>query len=74
MHHRRLAASTGLAGSCTTTAAGTCGIGSGAIARKVQAATFTVTAVTSGTATYDPSANHDPDGDSNGTSIVVARP
>lgn len=66
--------STGPTGSCTTTAAGTCGIGSGAIARKVQAATFTVTAVTSGTATYDPSANHDPDGDSNGTSIVVARP
>jgi hypothetical protein len=66
--------STGVTGSCTTAGAGTCLIGSGTIGRSVKAATFTVTSVTSGPAVYDSSANHDPDGDSNGTSITIARP
>lgn len=64
----------GLAGSCTTTVAGTCSTGSGAIPRSVKSATFTVTSVAVGSAIYDPSANHDPDGDSNGTSIAISRP
>jgi hypothetical protein len=66
--------STGATGSCITAGAGTCLIGSGSIARSVKAATFTVTSVTSGLAIYDSSANHDPDGDSNGTSITISRP
>ena len=33
--------------------------------------TFSVTSVTSDAAPYDPSLNHDADGDSNGTSITV---
>ena len=66
--------SSGQAGSCTTTALGTCAISSGSIARKIQSTTFTVTAATYASTTYDPSANHDPDGDSNGTSIVIGRP
>ena len=66
--------SSGVSGSCTTSSTGTCVIGSGSIARKVQSTTFTVTSVTSGSAIYAASANHDPDGDSNGTSIAIARP
>ena len=36
--------------------------------------TFTVTGVTHDTLTYDATANHDPDGDSDGTSITVFKP
>jgi hypothetical protein len=36
--------------------------------------TFIVTGVTSAGSTYNPAANHDPDGDSTGTSIVIAQP
>jgi hypothetical protein len=37
-------------------------------------ATLTLTHLTHATLTYDTSANHDPEGDSNGTSIVVLKP
>jgi hypothetical protein len=37
-------------------------------------ATFTVTNVAAGGLTYSASANHDPDGDSNGTSITMLKP
>jgi hypothetical protein len=66
--------SSGLTGSCTTTGVGTCPVSSGSIARKIQSTTFSVTAVTYASTAYDPTANHDPDGDSNGTSIVIGRP
>jgi hypothetical protein len=66
--------SSGLAGSCTTTSLGTCAVSSGSIARKLQSTTFSVTAVTYASTVYDPAANHDPDGDSDGTSIVIHRP
>jgi hypothetical protein len=36
--------------------------------------TFTVTDVSKAGMTYNPGANHDPDGDSNGTVIVVSKP
>jgi hypothetical protein len=43
--------------------------------RKAKASvTFRVTSVTYPGAMYASGANHDPDGDSDGTSIVVARP
>jgi hypothetical protein len=64
----------GLSATCTTTIAGTCSVGSGSVARKVQSTTFRVTSVTVGSATYDAAANHDPDGDSTGTSITISRP
>lgn len=35
--------------------------------------TFTVTTVTHAILPYDSTANHDPDGDSNGTSLVISR-
>jgi hypothetical protein len=36
--------------------------------------TLTITSVTHAALTYDAGANHDPDGDSNGTSITVPKP
>lgn len=43
-------------------------------ARGRPAVTFSVTGITHGTLTYDSSSNTNPDGDSNGTTIVVAKP
>ena len=64
----------GLTSSCTTNAAGTCSVGSGSIAQKGKSTTFQVTSVTVGDLVYNPSANHDPDGSSNGTLIAISRP
>lgn len=58
---------------CTTDGTGTCSIDSGQLPGKQGKATFTVTGVSHGTLTYDATANHDPDGDSNGTSITVLK-
>jgi hypothetical protein len=44
------------------------------IGERNPSATFTVDTVSHATITYDPSANSDPDGDSDGTSITVNRP
>lgn len=41
--------------------------------RKINNVTFTVTSLTKSGSTYDQTANHDPEGDSNGTIIVVSR-
>ena len=59
-------------GTCTTGSSGTCTVTrprlrSGSVA-------FTVTGVTHATRTYDSAGNHDPDGDSDGTSVTVFRP
>jgi hypothetical protein len=43
------------------------------ISKKQRAVTFTVTSVVMPDRTYDVALNHDPDGDSNGTSITVER-
>ena len=61
------------AGSCVTAAGGTCNVSKANIAKKTNAVTFTVTGITHAGSTYQPSANHDPDGSSNGTAIVVTR-
>ena len=61
-------------GSCTTGTSGTCSIATGAISGSQGGATFTVTGVSSAGNTYDPTLNHDPDGDSTGTNITIARP
>ena len=61
--------------SCTTTSAGTCTVQKTKLARaSIAQVTFTVTGVTKSGSSYSPAANHDPDDDSNGTSIVVLRP
>jgi hypothetical protein len=52
---------------------GTCIVLYPSIPRKQGAVTFTVTGVTMPEKTYDAAANHDPDGDGNGTSITVEK-
>jgi hypothetical protein len=61
-------------GSCTTGADGSCTITSGNIWNFYTSATFGVSNITHSTLTYNASKNHDPDSDSNGTSITVSRP
>jgi hypothetical protein len=59
---------------CTTGAAGTCSVSVPKIAVSQPSATFAVTNVAMAGRTYNASANHDPDGDSNGTTIAVTKP
>ncbi len=56
--------------SCTTGTAGTCSV-SASFSTSVTSVTYSVTNVTATGYTYDSAANSDPDGDSNGTSIVI---
>jgi hypothetical protein len=60
--------------SCTTGANGQCSVAKSGIRKNQGSATFTVTNVTHATLTYQSSANHDPDGESNGTAITVLKP
>ncbi len=61
-------------GSCVTDSSGTCEMASGELPKSQGSVTYTVTNVTHATESYDSSANHDPDGDSDGTTIDVAKP
>lgn len=63
----------GSAGSCTTGGSGTCTV-SVTLGRNVTSTSFTVTGIAASGRSYDAAANHDPDGDSNGTSITLIRP
>ncbi|HET7728173.1 MAG TPA: Ig-like domain-containing protein [Candidatus Limnocylindrales bacterium] len=65
-------AATGSA-SCTTGSTGVCTLTKANLNNRKTSITFTVTSVTLAGSTYQPSANHDPDGESNGSSIVVLR-
>jgi hypothetical protein len=58
--------------SCTTGSGGACRVAK-RFATKRTSGTFTVDSVT-GSFEYHAADNHDPDGDSRGTSITVARP
>jgi len=60
--------------SCVTNASGQCSMSSGNINNRKLTATMTVTAVSHASYSYQSSANHDPDGDSNGTTVVVNKP
>lgn len=64
----------GPSASCTTGSTGSCTLTRSGIAKKTGSVTFTVTGVVVNGVTYDASVNHDPDGDSNGTSITVSKP
>jgi hypothetical protein len=59
---------------CTTGATGQCTVVKNKIKGTASSVTFTVNNVTAAGFTYNASANTDPDGDSNGTTIVVAKP
>lgn len=63
----------GASGTCTTDPTGRCSV-SRAWSRKQASLTFTVTGLSKSGYTYQPGANHDPDGDSSGTSISVVKP
>lgn len=60
--------------SCSTNSSGQCTVTKSGIRKKNSSVTFTVTNVSHGTLNYNAAANSDPDGDSNGTSINVAKP
>jgi VCBS repeat-containing protein len=60
--------------SCTTNASGQCTVTKSGIFQFRSSVTFTVSTVTYATMTYASAGNHDPDGDSNGTTIIVPRP
>jgi len=64
----------GSTGSCTTNASGRCAVSRTGIPKSTGSVSFTVTNVALGTFVYKPASNHDPDGDSNGTTIGVAKP
>ncbi|MCI0397213.1 MAG: Ig-like domain-containing protein [Chloroflexi bacterium] len=68
--------SNGASGSstCTTNSNGQCSVTKTNIQQNKPSVRFTVTNVTKSSYTYNPAGNHDPDGDSNGTFIVVNRP
>jgi PKD repeat protein len=59
--------------SCTTNATGQCSVSLSGTPNKTSSVTFTVTGVASASSTYRPANNHDPDGDSNGTTINVTK-
>ncbi len=58
--------------SCITTALGQC-TASIRLAKKATSIRFQVQSVLAAGLTYKPESNHDPDGDSNGTSVTVTR-
>ena len=59
--------------SCTTGAAGACTLKRD-LKRTRLSINFVVLGVSKSAYTYAAASNHDPDGDSNGTTIVVTRP
>jgi hypothetical protein len=60
--------------SCVTGADGRCSALAGQAPASATSVTFTVNNMTKSGSTYVPSSNHDPDGDSNGTTIVITKP
>jgi PKD repeat protein len=60
--------------SCTTDSSGWCSVSASVNAKKATNTTFTVTGIGLAGFTYVAADNDDPDGDSDGTAIVVARP
>ena len=60
-------------GTCTTDGSGACTISHDGIRKRNKTVTFQVDRITHATHTYDPTANTDPDGDSDGTRITVRR-
>jgi hypothetical protein len=59
--------------SCTTATNGTCTVSKANISTNTLSVTFTVAGISKTGATYNAAANHDPEGDSNGTTIVVLK-
>jgi hypothetical protein len=60
--------------SCTTGSNGQCTVSKSGIQKGKSSVTFTINNVTRSAFTYTSGSNHDPDGSSNGTRIVVRKP
>jgi TRAP-type uncharacterized transport system fused permease subunit len=60
--------------SCTTNSSGKCSLTRSRVSNSVTSLTFTITEMTKSGYTYNSSDNHDPESDSNGTSIVINKP
>ena len=60
-------------GSCTTGADGICSISRTSLKTTVSSVSFSITGL-SASVPYQSSSNHDPDGDSNGTTVIVSKP
>ncbi|MDN5764388.1 MAG: hypothetical protein L0H96_00945 [Humibacillus sp.] len=58
---------------CVTAVNGTCTLGNFSLSRSTTSTTFRVTDVTKASSKYSATANSDPDGDSNGTTITIKR-
>ena len=61
-------------GTCTTGGNGTCVVVSRSLRKNDRVATFAVTGVAASGLGYSAGQNHDPDGDSTGTAISIAKP
>jgi thermitase len=59
---------------CTTGTSGTCVVVSDPVRKREGNVTFTVDSIAAGGLSYAAGQNHNPDGDSNGTMIVVGKP
>lgn len=59
---------------CTTNALGLCTVSKTGLGKTTNSVTFTITNATKSGLTYQSTSNHDPDGESNGTLIVVLKP
>lgn len=64
--------SNGSVGECVTAADGRCAVQQGGLPKQTRSISFAVTSI-SGAAGYRPDRNHDPDSDSDGTTIVIKR-
>jgi dipeptidyl aminopeptidase/acylaminoacyl peptidase len=63
---------TGETGVCTTDSTGRCVVSKSAIHKSTKSVAFTMVSATSSKFFYGSADNHDPDGDSNGTSVTVS--
>jgi thermitase len=61
-------------GTCTTDVDGTCVVVSSSLRNRNSVTTFTVTGVAVSGSAYSAAQNHEPDGDSTGTAISIAKP
>jgi hypothetical protein len=60
--------------SCTTDSTGQCVVSKSAIPRSAKSTVFTIVDVTNSMFLYKSADNHDPDGDSSGSAILVIKP
>ena len=60
--------------SCRTDNTGRCLVSKRKLKTNIASLSFRITSITEATHPYQPNFNHDPDGDSTGTVIVVMRP